>query len=161
MVMEIHLIYASTSGNVEIVMETIAKILKDKQFKIFLSRAEKTLPKTVKNNHRFIFGTSTWDHGRLNPFFDNLAQKMQSINCHNKQAAFIGLGDRRYEPVLFCDGIEKIRKLWLTKGGKQISSTLKINGEPYAQLNTIVAPWAALIAQAWTNNHAPNQKTSN
>jgi len=154
--MDIHLIYASTSGNVEIVMETIAKILKDKEFKVFLSRAEETKPQTVKNNQRFIFGTSTWNHGRLNPFFDNLVEKMQSINCHNKQAAFVGLGDRRYEPVLFCEGIEKIRKLWLTKGGEQITTTLKINGEPYAQLETIIAPWALTTAQSWTHHHARN-----
>ncbi|OGD95864.1 hypothetical protein A3F02_01880 [Candidatus Curtissbacteria bacterium RIFCSPHIGHO2_12_FULL_38_9b] len=145
--MDINLIYASTSGNVEIVMESIAKVLSTKGFRTFLFRAERTPIEAVKNNDNFIFGTSTWQHGQLNPFFLKLYEQLNLLDCHHKKAAFAGLGDRRYEPVLFCEGIEKIRKLWLKKGGKEIGSVLRIEGEPYNQLDSIVLDWVNKIAE--------------
>ncbi|MBI2594520.1 flavodoxin family protein [Candidatus Curtissbacteria bacterium] len=138
----------------EIVMETIAKVLHKNHFEIFLSRAEKTTIETIKNNRRFVFGTSTWEHGLLNPFFQKLYEEMQGENFENKEAAFVGLGDKRYEPVLFCEAIEQIRRLWLKKNGKKIGTILKIQGEPYEKLNSHVAPWASQIAQTWTTHRA-------
>jgi len=147
--MEIYLIYASTSGNVEITLEYIAKNLSYLGFSPKLIRAETASINTILKNKKFIFGTSTWDHGKINPFFDNLAFSMQKHNFDGKQAAFVGLGDKRYEPVLFCKGIETIRDLWLEKGGEEISVILKIQGEPYAQLNSIVEPWVSTLAKTW------------
>lgn len=147
--MQIYLIYASTSGNVEVCMEFVAKMLKKSGKKVALLRSEITQIETIKRHQKFVFGTSTWEHGLLNPFFENLWQEMQKESFVEKQAAFIGLGDKRYEPVLFCEGIEKIKRLWLKKGGQEIGTTLKIQGEPYDQLNSKVAPWASFLAEAW------------
>src|SRR3989344_3197415 len=119
--MEIYLIYASTSGNVEITMEYIAKNLNYMGFSPKLIRSETASIENIIKNKKLIFGTSTWDHGKLNPFFENLAGHMQKHNLEDKQAAFVGLGDRRYEPVLFCKGIETVRDLWLEKGGEEVS----------------------------------------
>lgn len=152
--MKVDLIYASASGNVEIVAETIADIFERKHFKILLNRAEKTSIKTIEDNNHFVFATSTWDHGMLNPFFQNLYEKMKDRNFKNKQAAFVGLGDRRYEPVLFCGGQEKIRQLWLKNGGTEIGTNLKIQGEPYNQLESKVIPWASQLAEKWSNKSA-------
>ena len=74
---------------------------------------------------------------------------MQKHTFQNKQAAFVGLGDRRYEPVFFCKGVNDIRDLWLEKGGEETGTTLKIQGEPYEQLATVVSPWANLLAKTW------------
>lgn len=148
-VMGIHLIYASTSGNVEITMEFIGKILHYMGFDVILKRSEETSIETIVKHQRFVFGTSTWEHGRLNPFFEDLYEQMQKHNFENKQAAFVGLGDHRYEPVFFCKGIDDVRDLWLEKDGEEVSTTLKIQGEPYGQLNTIVAPWANSLAKTW------------
>lgn len=147
--MEIFLIYASTSGNVEFTMEYIAKNLTYLGFSPKLVRSETASIEVILKNKRFIFGTSTWDHGKLNPFFENLALHMQKHNFEGKQAAFVGLGDRRYEPVLFARGIITIRDLWLEKGGEEISAILKIQGEPYAQLNSVIEPWVNTLAKTW------------
>ena len=152
--MVIDLVYASTSGNVEIVMETIAKVLRQNDFKIALNRAEKTPIGAIKKNKYFVFGTSTWDHGHLNPFFQKLYEAMQTVNFQNKEAAFVGLGDRRYEPVMFCEGINKIHGLWSKKGGKEIGTVLKIQGEPYENLDSQVVPWASELAQFWKSHRA-------
>ncbi len=147
--MVIYLIYASTSGNVEVTVEFIGKLLKKKGFEVFLSRSEKTAIETVLKHSLFVFGTSTWDHGKLNPFFANLYNEMQDQKFLGKQAAFVGLGDRRYEPILFCEGIIKVRQLWLRQGGEEIVSTLQVQGEPYSQLESIVSPWAVNLAKTW------------
>ena len=152
--MGIDLVYASTSGNVEIVMETVAKVLRQNGFKIALNRAEKTSIETIKKNKYFVFGTSTWDHGQLNPFFQKLYEAMQTVNFQNKEAAFVGLGDRRYEPVLFCKGIDKVHELWLKKDGKEVGTMLKIQGEPYEILDSKVVPWASELAQFWKSHRA-------
>src|SRR3989344_390533 len=152
--MRINLVYASTSGNVEVVMETVAKVLRQNSFEIMLSRAEKTPIETVKKNKYFVFGTSTWEHGQLNPFFQKLYEAMQTKNFQNKEAAFVGCGDRRYEPVLFCEGINKVHGLWLKKDGKVVGTILKIQGEPYEDLDSLVVPWASELAQSWKSHRA-------
>ena len=76
---------------------------------------------------------------------------MQAESFKNKQAAFAGLGDRRYEPLLFCEGMETLRKVWLKNGGEEVCAPLKIQGEPYEQLNSVVTPWANMLASSWAN----------
>ena len=151
--MQIYLIYASTSGNVEVTMEYVSGFLKRQGFEVFLKRAEQTPIETIEKNKKFVFGTSTWQHGNLNPFFMRLYEEMKTKDFSGKQAAFVGLGDRRYEPILFCEGIIKIRHLFLKNGGEEVGSYLKIQGEPYGQLNLVVAPWAAMLSKTWANYH--------
>lgn len=150
--MQICLIYASTSGNVEVTMEFVAKTLNYMGFESILNRAEKTSIETIKKHQKLVFGTSTWEHGVLNPFFNKLFEAMHNQDLSTKQAAFVGLGDRRYEPVFFCQGVEQLREVWLKNGGLQVNTTLKIQGEPYGQLNSIVAPWANTLAKIWTKS---------
>lgn len=151
--MVIYLIYASTSGNVEATMEFIGRVLKKKGFEVFLNRAEKTPVDIIEKHKRFVFGTSTWDHGKLNPFFLNLYKEMQTRKFDDKQAAFVGLGDKRYEPILFCEGIIKLRQLWLGAGGEELVPTLKIQGDPFEQLETLVLPWANNLSETWAEYH--------
>ncbi len=86
----------------------------------------------------------------MNPFFIDLFSEMKKIDFKNKQAAFVGLGDKRYEPVLFCEGIEDVNRLWVKNGGEKIGKTLLIQGEPYEQLDSIVDSWSNQIAEAFS-----------
>ena len=135
-------------------METVARMLQETGESVELHRAEQTSPEILQQNTRFIFATSTWEHGELNPFFRSLHTEMQKMDFHGKTAAMIGLGDNRYEPVLFNMGIEKIRDTWTKNGGVQLFHTLKINGSPYHLLDTVVAQWAADVKKEWQENHA-------
>ncbi|HYD35223.1 MAG TPA: flavodoxin family protein [Vitreimonas sp.] len=145
--MVVHAIYASTSGNVEAVIEKVAGILRAAGQAVELHRAEQTSLDVITNNDTFIIATSTWEHGELNPFFRKLLEEMKDQDFTGKRAAFIGLGDTRYEPVLFCQGMEIVRKAWIDQQGQQIFQTLKINGEPYHHLETVVSDWAQGLQQ--------------
>jgi len=143
----IYLVYASTSGNVEKVVETVAEVLQAQGFQTELHRAEKTSIELITQGQSFVLATSTWEHGRLNPFYEKLAEAMTQNRMDGKRAAFIGLGDRRYEPVLFAEGMEKVRQIWLNQGGQELGGRLRIQGEPYDKLETAVKPWAVNLAQ--------------
>jgi len=147
--MQIDMVYASTSGNVETVVEYVAGILDKAGFTTVLHRAEETDVEIFDKNHFFILATSTWEHGKLNPFFVPLLKDMKAADLRGNQAAFIGLGDRRYEPVLFTEGMNQVKEVWLKQGGEEVGEPLRIQGEPYTQLEMLVKPWAEKLATMW------------
>ena len=149
----IHCIYASTSGNVEIVVETVARIWQSQGLSTELHRSEQTKIDLIQNNQNFLFATSTWDRGTLNPFFVPLLEEMKKIDFTGKKAAFIGLGDIRYESVFFNRGIDFIHDAWKANQGEVLFRMLKLNGDPYAQLDTVVKPWAEGAGPLFKENH--------
>lgn len=145
---KINIIYASSSGNTELVLEYVSEVLEKYGYENQLMKSEVTSIDVIKENDLFIFGTSTWEHGEINPLFQNLLNKMNDTDMSNKRAGFVGLGDTRYEPVLFCEGMEIIRKSFIDNGGKQIAESLKIDKEPHEKLDTVVKNWVnSLIKQ--------------
>lgn len=141
----IHCIYASTSGNVEAVVEKTAQVFRANGLETQLHRSEQTDISVISQNQQFLFATSTWEHGLINKFFVPLLEQMKQEKFEGKQTGLIGLGDNRYEPVFFNTGIEAIREVWSQNGGVQLFRTLKLNGDPYALLDSVVADWAQQI----------------
>lgn len=142
----IPIIYASTSGNIESVCERISDILASHKIKTTLHRAENTDFSVIADNDLFVFATSTWEHGEINPFFNKLLNEISTNDMTGKKAAFVGLGDTRYEQLLFAKGIEILKDAFLKSGGSEISTTLKIDGEPYDYMNTTVKMWSDRLA---------------
>ena len=97
---------------------------------------------------RYIFAKSTWVHGELNPYFEPLLQYLNGKDLSNYHAAFVGMGDLRYDPILFCNGMEILRKAYLANKGVEITDPLKINGDPYGQLETVVDKWVEKLISA-------------
>lgn len=137
----IHAIYASTSGNVEFVVDTIAAGWQQAGQEVILSRAEVTPAEVINHNSLFLFATSTWDHGIMNPFFNALYEHMGTLDCSHKAAFFVGCGDFRYEPVLFNTGIQSILERWKERGGEELYHPLKLNGDPSKSLDNLIKPW--------------------
>lgn len=141
MTKEIHIIYASTSGNTELTVEYIGDILKTSGLEVVFHRAEITPIEVIEDNELFLLATSTWEHGEINPFFNKLLKEMNGIDLVNKKAGFVGCGDIRYEELLFCEGAEILKRKFEERGGKQIYETLKINGDPCNSLDTLIKTW--------------------
>ena len=139
----IHIIYASTGGNTEHVMEQVSKYWKDTGINVLLHRSEQTPISLIKENNFFLFATSTWDHGTINPFFKKLLDEMQTEDFSGKTASFIGLGDRRYEKHYFCTGMLSIKEVWEKQSGKVIGIPLMIGREPFEErIETMVRQWS-------------------
>ncbi len=139
---DVVVIYASTSGNTEAVIETVVAVWKDRGLNTSVHRAEQVDIGLIDRATFFLLATSTWEHGVINPFFKPVYTALSEKMLVGKYAAFIGTGDTRYEPVLFCGGMNSLRERWLERGGQEIGPPLKINGEPYQQLRTRVTDWA-------------------
>lgn len=139
----IHIIYASTSGNTEFVMDKVAEIWRGMGKEVFLHRSEMTDVSVINDNQRFLLATSTWDHGTINPFFDKLLAQMKETDFTGKKSAFIGLGDRRYEKHDFCTGMSLLKEVWEKNNGTAIGVGLTIGREPFDELiDTMVRNWA-------------------
>lgn len=137
----IQIIYASASGNVETVCQYVADMMIEHGLQVSLHRAEQTPIEIIINNDKFILATSTWEHGVLSHFFDNLHEQIKKMDLSGKSSAFIGLGDIRYEPALFCKGMDILRESFLAANGIEIFHPIKINGEPYPILETTIREW--------------------
>lgn len=135
------IIYASTSGNVELVCEYVAEMLANQELSTSMHRAELTEVDVLKNHKYFVLATSTWEHGEINPYFQELLNEMKSLDLKGKYAGFIGLGDHRYEPVYFARGVDILEKVFTANGGKKLCETLKIDGDPHEILDQLVKVW--------------------
>lgn len=150
----IPIIYASTSGNVEATCQNVADSLAEAGFQPSLHRAEKTDISVITEANFIILATSTWEHGELNPFFFKLLTGIENSNLSGKKAAFIGLGDTRYEQILFCKGIDIVRDAFVKSGGVDIYTPMKINGEPYQYFDTTVLNWTNKLIELLKNEPA-------
>lgn len=140
---EIHLIYASTGGNTQHVMERVAEYWREQGVTTHLHRAEQTDISTIENSQYFVFATSTWDHGTINPFFDKLLAQMKESDFSGKIASFIGLGDRRYEKHYFCTGMLVLKKVWEDQNGTAVGVPMMIGREPFEdRIEEMVKKWA-------------------
>ncbi len=149
---KITIIYASTSGNVETVCFKISEVLTQQGIMSELYRAESTPENVLVASQYFVFATSTWEHGEINPFFHRILTQLKTLDSTGKIAAFVGLGDTRYEQILFCRGADIIKEAFLKSGGKEVLTTLRINGEPFKYLGTTVKVWTErLIHEVKTN----------
>jgi flavodoxin len=139
----IHVIYASTGGNTEHVMEQVAKHWQAQGVDVILHRAEQTSLSVITDNKYFLLSTSTWDHGTINPFFNKLLAEMKQTDLTGKVSSFIGLGDRRYEQYYFCTGMTLLKEIWEKQNGAAIGIALTIGREPFEEIiETIVEKWA-------------------
>jgi flavodoxin I len=145
-------IYASTSGNVEITLEKVAELVRAAGWEVSLHRAEQASVELFQQYDYFLLATSTWEHGVLNPFFARLHTEMQTLNLTGKTAVGLGLGDTRYEQVYFCRGIDILLDTWQKQQGKVLYQALKLNGDPYPFLPTLVKAWGERLVQALTTS---------
>jgi flavodoxin len=141
--LQVHIIYASTGGNTEHVMEQVAKYWQAQGVTVNLHRAEQTPVSVVTDNKYFLLATSTWDHGTLNPFYNKLLSEIKKTDLNGKVASFIGLGDRRYEKHYFCNGMKIIKETWEQQQGTSIGVALTIGREPFEDLiDKMIEKWA-------------------
>jgi flavodoxin len=139
----IHIIYASTSGHTEFVVDTVIKAL-GSSVTIEKQRAEVAKPEDFLKGDILVLASSTWNtgssEGQLNPhMYDLLLNRAAGVDLKKKKVAVIGLGDHRYH--FLCRAADHIEQFVKSHGGTLISPTLRIINEPYDQEKTI-QDWA-------------------
>lgn len=145
----ISIIYASTSGHTEFVVERVAAVLREQMpgCSLKLLRAEKAQPHDLKGQDLLIFASGTWNtggvEGQLNPHMHELLfSTLKGLHFAGQPMAFISLGDDRYYFTTRCT--EHFQKFRMAVQGKQAVPPLIIVNEPYGQESKIDA-WAKRI----------------
>lgn len=139
----IHIIYASTSGHTEYVVDTLIEFLKEKapQIDIERQRVELAKPEDLLRGDLVILGSGTWNYqgieGQLNMYMHQfLFEKAQGIDLSGKQLALISLGDDRYYYTTRCT--ERFMRFLKEAHTKSAFMPLIVVNEPYGQEEKII-----------------------
>lgn len=143
----IHFIYASTSGNTEYVIDTVAKTILSiaPDAHIEIQRAEQATAQDLLRGDIVILGSGTWNtggrEGQLNMYMHQLLmERAKDIDLQGKPLTFISLGDDRYYFRTRCT--EHFLRFAREHKGTLLVPPLIIVNEPYGQEERI---------EAWTN----------
>src|SRR6266481_4322020 len=148
----LHIVFASTSGHTEYVVDALIDSLKGLApgWEIEETLAEKTQPQDLLRGDVLLLASATWNtgsiEGQLNPHMWMLLQdKAKNLDLAGKPCACIGLGDDRYFYTARAgDHLQHYVKM---HHGRLILPTLKIINEPYGQEET-VRVWGTQLVDA-------------
>ena len=138
----LHIIYASTSGHTEHVVDTLIALLAAKGVKIAKQRAEESAPEDLLKGDVLLLASGTWNtggiEGQLNPHMhDFLKIRAKDIDLKEKSVAVIALGDARYRYTAKAD--EHLKEFVEKHHGKILGEPLKIVNEPFGQEEAVRA----------------------
>jgi len=132
----LHIVFASTSGHTEYVVDALIDSLKSTGWEIEETMAEKAQPQDLLSGDVLLLASATWNtggiEGQLNPHMSVLLQdKAKTLDLAGKPCACIGLGDHRY--FYTARAADHLQQYVKAHHGRLIVPTLKIIDEPYGQ----------------------------
>ena len=116
----IKIIYGSDTGNTELVVEDLIKLLPNTE----VTTVADLTPEDWDNN-KFILGIPTWYDGELQSDWEDYFEEFKTIDFTGKTVAIFGLGDQLGYDEWFCDGIGILAEVILKNGGRVIGYTDK------------------------------------
>lgn len=151
----LQIIYASTSGHTEYVVEKLASYLGQKAPALTIEKQSAELAKRedVLKGDVLILGSGTWNYGgvegQLNMYMHQLLfERAKDIDLTGKTIAFICLGDDRYYFTTRCT--EHFMRFMKLSHAKILLMPLIIVNEPYGQEER-VQKWGDKLLLAMQN----------
>jgi flavodoxin I len=148
----LHIVFASTSGHTEYVVDTLIDSLKRTTpgWEIEETTAEKTQPRDLLSGDVLLLASSTWNtggiEGQLNlHMWALLHEKAKNLDLAGKPCACIALGDHRY--FYTARAADHLQNYVKAHHGRLIAPTLKIIDEPYGQ-EEAVSVWGKQLLDA-------------
>ena len=136
------IVYSSTSGHTEYVLEVLKKYLKEKNapLEIRERHVETIEPKDLLDCDILLLASSTWNstEGLLPPDFMAFVKQAKTVDLQGKATCVIGLGDDRYRNT--CKAAAHLMQFARERNGKNLLPPLPIVNEPYDQ-DDKVAKW--------------------
>jgi flavodoxin I len=146
----ITILYASTSGHTEYVVEHLAALLrrKAKSLDCSIVRVEKATVQDLACD-LLVLASGTWNtggvEGQLNPHMHDFVRgTAKDADLHGTSVAIIALGDDRY--FYTSRAGEHLRQFALSHGGTVWPLTLTIINDPYGQEKK-VEQWGEKLLQ--------------
>jgi len=148
----LHIVFASTSGHTEYVLEALINSLKSitPGWEIKKTLAEKAQPQDLLKGDVLLLASATWNtggiEGQLNPhMWVLLNDKAKNLDLAGKPCACIGLGDHRY--FYTARAADHLQHYIEAHHGRLAVPALKIIDEPYGQ-EKAVRVWGGKLADA-------------
>ena len=148
----LQIIYASTSGHTEYVVQKIADELRrtNSGIVVHTQRAENATAEDLQRGDALLLGSGTWNtggiEGQLNPHMHEfLHDRANHADLKKKNVFIVSLGDDRYRYTTRAGG--HLRTFAVAHGGIVIEPILTIVNEPYDKEAVIVA-WTKRLAHS-------------
>lgn len=152
----IHIIFASTSGNTEHVVETVVEHISQNHADIEVStqRVEEAEPQDLLRGDLVVLASSTWNYdgveGYLNMYMrEFLEKRAKDADLNGRGVGLIILGDDRY--YYTGRGTERFMQYLMGHNGKSCTMPLLIINEPFGQEEKIVE-WAEKLVASIPEN---------
>jgi len=149
------IIYASTSGHTEYVVDVLQAFLSKNAPTIETSvlRVEKATAEDLTKGDLLIIASGTWNtggrEGQMNPHMvEYLWKRVKDADLKGKQCAVIGLGDERYKYT--ARATEHMAHYIKEHGGRALVPPLVIVNDPYGQEKKVEAWGAGLLKKLST-----------
>ena len=150
------IVYSSTSGHTEYVLDVLKKYLVEKKAPLAVSmkHVETVKPPDLLACDILLLASSTWNttEGLLPPDFAAFVREARTLDLAGKPTCVIGLGDDRYFNT--CKSAAHLMQFAREHNGKNLLPPLPIVNEPYDQDDKVMK-WAdKLIAKVTTPSPA-------
>lgn len=151
-VSSVHIIFASTSGHTEFVVDVIIPLLKDAGHAVTKQRVELAKPEDLLKGDTLILASGTWNtggiEGQLNPHMHAFVYgPAKGADLKGRNVAIIALGDERYHYTARAG--EHLRTFIESHGGKILGEPLTVVNEPYGQEEK-VEEWGKALVNSLT-----------
>jgi flavodoxin I len=142
------IIFATTSGHTEFVVDTLARSGELSDWEIERTLAEKASQQDMLRGAVLLLASSTWNtgglEGQLNSHMSVLLQsKANALDLAGKPTACIGLGDHRY--YYTARAADLLQGYVESHHGRLVLPALRIIDEPYGQEKAILN-WGKQLA---------------
>jgi len=141
----VQIIYASSSGHTEYVIESLTDYLNENSdLSVEVKRAEEAQAEDLEKGDVLVLACGTWNtggvEGQLNMHMDSLLKgRAKDVSLEKKPCAIIALGDDRY--YYTGRATEHLMQFAITHDGVTPFTPLLIINEPYGQEEKI-QKWA-------------------
>ncbi|OIO55772.1 hypothetical protein AUJ46_00560 [Candidatus Peregrinibacteria bacterium CG1_02_54_53] len=141
----LHIIYSSSTGNTEYVVDTLIAALHESSSKLIVEkqRAEEAQAEDLLKGDVLLLASGTWNtggsEGQLHPrVYALLTDRAKDCDLRQKPCAIIALGDKRY--FYTARAMEHLVQFVQQHNGRSTESLVIVN-EPYGQEEK-VQKWA-------------------
>lgn len=141
------IIYSSTGGNTELVVDKVTELLESKGHQISIKRAEESSLGDLTDHDLYILASPTYGHGTLHHDFQKFADQLKDQDLSSKKFAVIGLGDQRYEKEYLLESAKILENLVKDQKGELVHIPLRVLNSPVPHLDSLIVSWIQQLSE--------------
>jgi len=105
---KIGLIYGSSTGNTENIVQKLTNILGSDNLDV--KEVSQTNFKEISSYEKLILASSTWGAGDLQSDWEEFEEQLDNVNFSGKTVALLGLGDQKRFGDTFCEALSLLHE---------------------------------------------------